>query len=66
VERILMLNPGTLSEIRDRGLLFMQTSLFSKGLADLEYYMAHASAPEDGNYIGGHIKTLRAIVSSAN
>jgi regulator of sirC expression with transglutaminase-like and TPR domain len=66
VERILLLNPGTLSEIRDRGLLFMQTSLFSKALADLEHYMAHASAPEDGTYIEGHIKTLRAIVSSNN
>jgi regulator of sirC expression with transglutaminase-like and TPR domain len=66
VERILMLNPGTPSEIRDRGLLYMQTSLFAKALADLEYYLANASSPQDASNIQGHIKTLRLIVSSVN
>ena len=66
VERILMLNPGTPSEIRDRGLLYMQTSLFAKALADLEYYLANASAPQDATNIQGHIRTLRLIVSAAN
>ncbi len=66
VERILMLNPGTPSEIRDRGLLYMQTSLFAKALADLEYYLATAISPQDASNIEGHIKTLRSIVSAAN
>jgi regulator of sirC expression with transglutaminase-like and TPR domain len=66
VERILMLNPGMLTEIRDRGILLMQTSLFSKALADLEYYLAHAPAPEDGPQIKRHIKTLRSIVTATN
>lgn len=66
VERILVLNPGTPSEIRDRGLLYMQTSLFAKALADLEYYLANATAPQDATNIEGHIRTLRSIVSSGN
>ncbi len=66
IERILMLNPGMPSEVRDRGLLFMQTSLFAKALSDLEYYLRHTAAPEDSAYIQGHIKTLRSIVSGAN
>jgi regulator of sirC expression with transglutaminase-like and TPR domain len=66
VDRILTLNPGIHSEIRDRGLLYMQTSLFAKALADLEYYLAHADSPEDIAYIEGHIKTLRRVVSSLN
>jgi regulator of sirC expression with transglutaminase-like and TPR domain len=66
VERILMLNPGMLTEIRDRGILLMQTSLFSKALADLEYYLAHAPAPEDGPQVKRHIQTLRSIVSATN
>jgi len=66
VERILMLNPGTPSEIRDRGLLYMQTSLFAKALADLECYLATAISPQDASNIEGHIKTLRSIVSAAN
>jgi len=66
VERILMLNPGILSEIRDRGLLFMQTSFFAKALADLEYYLANSPAPEDRSYVEGHIRTMRGIVSCKN
>jgi regulator of sirC expression with transglutaminase-like and TPR domain len=66
VERILILNPGVLSEIRDRGLLFMQTSLFAKALADLEHYLKNTSAPEDASYIEGHVKTLRRIVAANN
>ncbi len=66
VDRILMLNPDTLSEIRDRGMLYMQTSLFSRALADLEYYLGHAKSPEDVAYIEAHIKTLRGVVASAN
>ena len=66
VERILMINPQVPSEIRDRGLLYMQTSFFAKALSDLNYYLAHTSASEDKTYIEGHIKTLEGIVCAAN
>ena len=66
VERILMLNPGIPSEIRDRGLLYMQTSLFAKALVDLEFYLAHATAPDDRLYIQGHVKTMRGVVCALN
>ena len=66
IDRILLINPGILSEIRDRGLLYMQTSLFSKALADLEQYLREAQFPEDKLSVEGHIKTLRGIVTSAN
>jgi regulator of sirC expression with transglutaminase-like and TPR domain len=66
IERILMLNPGMSTEIRDRGLLFMQTSLFAKALSDLEYYLANAPAAEDHSYIAAHIQTLRKIISANN
>jgi len=66
VERILMLNPGTPSEVRDRGLLFMQTSLFARALADLEHYLAIATAPPDESFVQSHIRLLRRIVSCEN
>jgi len=66
VDRILILSPGIPSEIRDRGLLYMQTSLFAKALADLEYYLVNTTSPEDSSNIQGHIKTLRSIVSGMN
>jgi regulator of sirC expression with transglutaminase-like and TPR domain len=66
IDKILMLNPWTPSEVRDRGLLYMQTSLFAKALADLEAYLLHSTAPEDGPNIQNHIKMLRRIVCASN
>lgn len=66
IDKILMLNPMTPSELRDRGLLYMQTSFFAKALADLESYLAHAASPEDVSNVENHIKMLRKIVSSPN
>jgi regulator of sirC expression with transglutaminase-like and TPR domain len=66
IDKILMLNPSAPSEVRDRGLLFMQTSLFAKALADLESYLRDAVAPEDRSYIENHIKMLRSIVCANN
>ena len=66
IDKILMLNPWTPSELRDRGLLYMQTSLFAKALADLESYLTRAVAPEDSSYIQNHIRMLRSIVCASN
>ncbi len=66
IDKILMLNPGAHSEIRDRGILYMQTSLFAKALADLESYLAHTAAPDDVLYVKNHIRTLRSIVCEGN
>jgi regulator of sirC expression with transglutaminase-like and TPR domain len=66
IDKILMLNPWTPSEVRDRGMLYMQTSLFAKALADLESYLSHAIAPEDSSHIQNNIKLLRGIVCATN
>ena len=66
IEKILMLNPGTPSELRDRGLIYMETSLFAKALADLETYLSQMIAPDDSTYIQNHIKMLRSIVCATN
>lgn len=66
IDEILMLNPGTPSELRDRGLTYMQTSLFAKALADLETYLVQVVVPEDSSHIKNHIKMLRSIVCAVN
>jgi len=66
IDKILMLNPAAPSELRDRGLLYMQTSFFAKALADLEYYLSNATAPDDRPNVENHVKLLRSIVSANN
>ncbi len=66
IDKILLLNPAVPTEIRDRGLLYMQTSLFAKALADLDFYLKHAVGAEDRLNIENHIKILRNIVAASN
>jgi regulator of sirC expression with transglutaminase-like and TPR domain len=66
IDKILLLNPAVPTEIRDRGLLYMQTSLFAKALADLESYLRQAIGAEDRSNIENHIKILRNIVTACN
>jgi regulator of sirC expression with transglutaminase-like and TPR domain len=66
IEKILLLNPGTPSEVRDRGLLYMQSGLFAKALSDLNYYLAHSIGPRDLSSVQNHIKTLLDIVCAVN
>ncbi|MBN2319333.1 MAG: transglutaminase family protein [Acidobacteria bacterium] len=66
IEKILLLNPGIPSEVRDRGLLYMQAGLFAKALSDLEYYLAHSTGSRDLSSIKNHNKTLRDIVCAVN
>ena len=66
IDKILMLNPLAPTELRDRGLLYMQTSMFAKALADLESYLRNTVVPEDKPYIEKHAKMLRNIVCGNN
>lgn len=66
IEKILMLNPSAPSEVRDRGLLYMETSLFAKALADLESYLKNSVAAENRSSIENHINMLRRIVCANN
>jgi regulator of sirC expression with transglutaminase-like and TPR domain len=66
VDKILMLNPGVPSEIRDRGLLYMQTGLFARALASLEAYLTRTAAPEDSRHVRDNIRLLRGVVCAEN
>ncbi|MBN2336926.1 MAG: transglutaminase family protein [Acidobacteria bacterium] len=66
VDKILMLNPGVPSEIRDRGLLYMQTGLFARALASLEVYLTRTAAPEDSPHVRDNIRMLRGVVCAEN
>ncbi len=53
VERILLLFPGVVGEIRDRGLLSYQTGRFSQAIRDLETYLAQSPQALDADVIRG-------------
>ena len=73
-ELLLTLNPATVNELRDRGLLAYHLQDFSGALRDLEAYLqitSRSEAPAEGRHeehaqIWEHIKTLRRRVASLN
>jgi regulator of sirC expression with transglutaminase-like and TPR domain len=62
VERLLILDPGSLSELRDRGLLYFRLECFSQALADLERYLRAAPDAKDAETVRDQALRLRRLV----
>lgn len=63
VERLLILEPNSTPEIRDRGLLYLRLEYFSQALEDLESYMRLASHADDAAEIQEQVMSLRKLVT---
>lgn len=74
---ILALDPTSLTELRDRGLLSYQMGRYGAALADLERYLAHTArhtrpddedtdVKEEFEAVWEHVKNLRRRVASLN
>jgi regulator of sirC expression with transglutaminase-like and TPR domain len=59
VERLLLLRPEVLTEVRDRGLLRAQLGLLEAALDDLQHYLQLSPEAPDVPLITQHIATLR-------
>jgi regulator of sirC expression with transglutaminase-like and TPR domain len=59
VERLLLLRPDGLTEIRDRGLLLAQLGALDAALDDLQHYLQLSPAAPDAALIAQHITALR-------
>ena len=71
---LLAIDPSSLTELRDRGLLAYHLDDFSAALRDLESYLRFAAQPEDASAsekderseIWEHVKVLRRRLASLN
>jgi regulator of sirC expression with transglutaminase-like and TPR domain len=59
-ERLVILLPDSVEEIRDRGLIFAQLEYFRPALADMHHYLSEAPGAEDASDIREHIATLES------
>jgi regulator of sirC expression with transglutaminase-like and TPR domain len=66
VERLLVLSPDDLEEIRDRGLLLFRMQKYGAALESLNAYLATAAGAADHETIEGHVRTLRQLLASLN
>lgn len=63
VERLLILEPNSLSEIRDRGLLHLKLECFPQALQDLEAYLKVSAHADDAAEVRDQVVSLRKLVT---
>ncbi len=63
VERLLILEPNSVSEIRDRGLLYLKLECFPQALQDLEAYLRVAAHADDAPEVRDQVVSLRKLIT---
>jgi len=66
VERLLLIHPDDMDEVRDRGLLLYRMERFGAALDALNVYLAARPHAPDREAIGQHAVALRQVVASLN
>jgi len=62
VERLLILDPDSPGEIRDRGIVYFHLECFSQALADLERYLHAAPGAGDADTVREQVSGLRRFI----
>ena len=63
VERLLVLDPGSAQDIRDRGIIYLRLECFKQALEDLQRYLSLAPQAEDAAAIHEQITALTRQVA---
>jgi regulator of sirC expression with transglutaminase-like and TPR domain len=63
VERLLVLDPGSAEDIRDRGIIYLRLECFKQALEDLQRYLSLAPQAEDAAAIHEQITALTRQVA---
>ena len=63
VERLLILEPNSAQEIRDRGIVYLKLECFAQALEDLESYIRLSSHADDAAEIREQVVSLRKLVT---
>jgi regulator of sirC expression with transglutaminase-like and TPR domain len=66
IDRLLLLLPGAMDEVRDRGLVEARLGLKPAAARDLEAYLAHAPQAADSGDVRSLLETLRASPTLLN
>jgi regulator of sirC expression with transglutaminase-like and TPR domain len=66
VERLLLLDPQDLDEVRDRGLLLYRLQRFGPALDALNAYLAGRAEAPDRDQVTQHAAVLRQLIASLN
>ena len=66
VDRLLLLRPDDVDEVRDRGLLLYRLQRYVPAIEALMRYLAEQPEAPDREAVEAHIRTLRTLIASLN
>lgn len=66
VERLLLIHPEDLDEVRDRGLLLFRLQRYGRALEALNAYLAGRAGAPDRENVERHVAALRSLIASLN
>jgi regulator of sirC expression with transglutaminase-like and TPR domain len=59
LDQLVILDPSSVSEIRDRGLLYMKLECYVQAMEDLQSYLRLASDADDAAMIKAQIESIK-------
>jgi regulator of sirC expression with transglutaminase-like and TPR domain len=66
IERLLLIKPDSLAELRDRGLINFRLERFSAALNDLETYLAQISEGPEADNVRQYLNRIKSRLASLN
>lgn len=66
IERLLLINPKAINEIRDRGLVNYHLGKYSLAITDLEFYLTNAPKNQESEIVRKNLQQIKAKLASLN
>ena len=66
VERLLLIDPAALGEVRDRGIIHARLGTWVEAVRDLEAYLRDRPGAPDAESVRHHLRTVRQALASQN
>ena len=66
IDRLLILDPGSAGQVRDRGTVLMKLGDFRAGAAEWERYLTRYPQAKDADKVRGQLRRIRQAIASLN
>jgi regulator of sirC expression with transglutaminase-like and TPR domain len=66
IERLLLVTPNSINEIRDRGFINYRLSKYSLAIRDLEFYLTQSPKNQDSEIVRKSLQKIKAEIASLN
>lgn len=66
IEKLLLINPKAISEIRDRGIVNYHLGKYSLAIKDLEFYLSYAPKNQEAELVRKDLQKIKAKLASLN